>query len=503
MAKTKEDKGYKVPQQASLLKAYAKNLSKDKEPDHFDKRAVKQLLDLALDGVWMEEEINYLISVGYTQSKYEYSQIEAQIENFRKDSAPWFGWNKHYKESLAELKAEAAMWHLKSLIYGRNFIIEEAIPKDDSHAGYEFIETGIRQKGGYKEGLLHKYQQAEEAAKRKGTFDNLILIGTRTQTAPPYDTKTGERNYKVKPKSRLVSMVRLMLILAEMKFSHEVQKKIGISRWYAGGKSTDQQRNIINQLKRSGYSCWISIDYSKYDQSISYWLIRDAFEVVRIGYSDDPYFDEQLFEIVVNDFICKTIIDGKEEKIPVKKGVPSGSMFTQIIDSIVNKLMIMTFMKSQGIEQYEMFIMGDDNLIYLRTNRDLKKDLLPCMESYLRHNFRIEMNASKSSLGTVHESPEFLSRRWDNDGEWRAPGILLAKLIEPERYRDYKRYGFTPLQVIQSYVDEFPKGMAELIDMRKFESLKTAQIRESGPEKWRSGLNRFKHFYENRRYSAV
>lgn len=503
MAKTKEDKGSKVPQQTRRLKAYANNLSKDKEPDHFDKRTVKQMLDLALKGDWMEGEINYLISVGYTQSKYEYEQIKQQIDNFRKDSAPWFGWNKHYKESLAELKAEAAVWHLKSLRYGRNFIIEEAIPKDDSHAGYEFIETGIRQKGGYKEGLLQKYEQAEARAKKLGTFDNKILIGTRTQTAPPYDTKTGKRNYKVKPKSRLVSMVRLMLILAEMKFSHEVQKRIGISKWYAGGKNTDQQRNIINQLKRSGYSGWISIDYSKYDQSISYWLIRDAFEVVKIGYTDDPYFDEQLFEIIVNDFIHKKIIRGDRKEIPVSKGVPSGSMFTQIIDSIVNKLMIMTFMKSQGIKKYEMFIMGDDNLIYLSTDRDLKKDLLPCMESYLMHNFRIEMNATKSSYGTVFDSPEFLSRRWDNDGEWRAPGILLAKLIFPERYRDYERHGFTPLQVIQSYVDEFPKGMAELIDMQKFESLKTAQIKETGPEKWRSGLNRFKHFYENRRYTAV
>lgn len=503
MAKTKEDKGYKVPQQTRRLKAYAKNLSKDKNPNFCDKRMIRDMLELALNGKWMEDEINYILSMGYTQSKYEYAQIEKQISNFEEASVPWFGWNKNYQAALEKLKAEAISWRLKSLQYGRNFIIEEAIPREDSHAGYEYIVTGYRKKGEYLDGLLHEYEKAEAEAKTKGTFENNILIGTRTQSPPPYDPTTGERTYKVKPKSRLVSMVRLYLILAEMRFAHHVQRQIGITKWYAGGKSTTQQANIINQLKRSGYSGWISIDYSQYDQTISSWIIRDVFEVIRLAYSDDPYFDGDLFNIIVNDFINKTIIDGNMRRRTIKKGVPSGSMFTQIIDSLVNKLMIMTFMEAKGIEHYEMFIMGDDNLVYLRTDRDLKNDLLPDMEGYLKRNFGIIMNASKSSCGSIFQSPEFLSRRWDNDGEWRAPGILLAKLIQPERFRDYKRHKFTTLQIIQSYVDEFPKGMAQLIDMREFERRKTRQIKESGPDHWRSGLNRFKYLYENKRYTAV
>ena len=502
MVKTEEAQGLQVPQQARRLKAYAKNLAKDKEPNNFDKRVVAKLLELAKSGEWVKDELDYLDSVGYKQSKYEYSQIKEQIENFEKPNHPWFGWNKNYQQALNNLIQEARTLRLKALDYRRNFVIEEAIPRDDSHAGFEFIITGLRKKGEYRDGLLESYEAAEAKAKKIGTFSNDILIGTRTQAAPPYDENTGLRNHEFKPKTRLVSMVRFMLILAEMKFSHHYQRAIGISKWYAGGKDERQQRNIIKQMRANGHSYWISIDYSKYDQSISKWLIYDAFTVIRAAYEGDPNFDEELFNIVVKDFIHKRIVDGTQRFRPLCKGVPSGSMFTQAVDSVVNRLMIDTFMISKGITRYEMFIMGDDNLIYVTS--DMSQDeLLNTMESYLMHNFGIKMNATKSGKGEIQQSPFFLSRRWDLDGEWRAPGVLLAKLVQPERFRDYDRHGFEPIQVINSYVDTFPKGMFEFIDRQKYQIAVAEATRRVGPDQYLSGLMRFKARYENKRYSAV
>lgn len=502
MVKTKEVKGYKVPQQASRLKAYVNNLKKDKDPNLYDKRMVNALMKIVKDCEWTKSELDYLDSVGYRQSKYEYPKMEQQIKNFEAKSVAWFGWNENYKTALKNFKELARSWNLRALDYGRNFMIDEAIPRDDSHAGYDYIVTGCRKKGEYREGLLNNYNKAVLDAKRKGTFENLILLGTRTQCAPPYDEITGKRNHDFEPKSRLVSMVRFYLILAETVFSHRIQEKMGLSRWYAGGKDIRQQDNIIHSMIRKGYKYWISIDYSKYDQSISRWLLYDAFMIIREAYANDPLFDEELFKIVMNDFMDKTIIDGNGKQRPITKGVPSGSMFTQPIDSIVNKLMIDTYMISKGITNYEMIIMGDDNLIFIDCDIPVD-DLLDDLEGYLDRNFGIKMHAKKSKRGSITESPFFLSARWDRDGRWRAPGVLLAKLVQPESFRDYKKHGFTPIQVIDSYAETFPKGLWEFVDRQKFEQMKFAEIERVGPEKYASGLKRFQLLYENKRYSRV
>lgn len=486
--------GLTAPQQ-TRLHMYARNLSTDKDPQWHDNRMVAYLEEIVLDPAVLRENMEYLNSIGWNQSKYDYSQIEEQIRRFTLPNHTWFGWNKNYKTALKRFIEEATSYNLQTLDYDSKDDIQEWISKDDAHAGWSYIITGLKKKGEYRGNLLHDFREEVKKARRRGSFGKRVLSGTRTQASSPYDTLTGERLYEYKDKSRLVNMVDIYLVLAETIFAGPFQKKIGELRWYAGGKSNTVQKNIILMMRAKFLKGWISIDYSKYDQSISNWLIRDAFKVVRAAFSKDKRFDEELFEIIQKDFIYKTIIDGEKRERKSEKGVPSGSMFTQIIDSVVNRLMIDTYFESKGksTRYYQLFIMGDDNLIYYTGDEDAQA-ILEDMEGYLGRNFGIEMNASKSGFGSISEDPEFLSSYWTMRGKWRHPLVLLAKLVKPERFRDYDK-GCDPAIIVASYLEEYPLGMAQLIDIDKQEKLSMDYIKKHGGEQFASGLTRYKLRY--------
>jgi hypothetical protein len=325
-------------------------------------------------------------------------------------------------------------------------------------------------------------------AKQNGSFNKEVLIGSRTQASSPYE-EDGTRNYEYKPKTRMVSMVDVFVIFAEMIFAKRMQTQMGTVPWYAGGKDDPAILNLINRW-RTFFAYWLSIDYSAYDASLSSWLIRESFDIIRAAYSDDSW-DEDLFKVIREDFINKKFYISDEDKVHSRKGVPSGSMFTQIIDTIANMLMVKTYLYSIGVTDHKMIIMGDDNLIL--TNVEINKEHLA---SYLMKNFGIECHPDKCDQGAFATSdPVFLSRTWRKDGVWRHPFILLAKMCFPERYRDYKRKDLHPSMIIDSFLESYPLPMAHLIDMTQHRKHRAAVIDSIGNERYKSGLDYYRKVY--------
>lgn len=480
--------GLEAPQQKRYV-MYHKNLSTDKDPGVFDDRMLEYINEVCTDVKWVEDKVKYLNSIGWNQSKYSFEQMRVQAKRFAEANHPYFGWNKHFKKAKERRISEAEQFFLKMIQYGRNENIEDYLPREDTHAGFSYILTGKKEKGKYRERLSQAYEEEVAKARKNGSFNKPIIVGTRTQASDPFEAD-GTYNYEYRDKTRLVSMIDIYVIMAEIVYAKRLQTKLSGRKWYAGGK--DDMHILYFMNKWNGqYKYWLSIDYSKYDQSISNWLIREAFDVVRAAYKHDPNFDEELFKIVREDFINKVIILGPDDIYECEKGVPSGSMFTQIIDSIVNTLMIDTYMLSRGIENYEMMIMGDDNIIF--TNIEIDREDL---SSYLAHNFGIEMHPDKCTWkGKNGDSPEFLSREWTTRGVHRKPEILLAKLIFPERFRDYKRNpDMSPELIVQCFKDTYPLGMKKLISGDHYR--KAINIRNKiGDGRWLSGLMRYRLLY--------
>lgn len=452
--------------QNKRLISYRNNLSIDRDKVLFDPQVAGLLRKYAKDSKKLEETISYLNNLvdadGYpfSQSLRQYEKLDAQIYKFAEPNYTSFRWNRNYQKALKRvLNIILKMPRVRQMNYGCDDDIIQAIPKSDTHSGFSFILTGKKQKGEYFDGIYERYVSEEKAARECGSFNKYILPGTRTQGSGAFDDVTGEFTHTCKHKTRLVSMIDIYQIIAELKFAKPFQQLIAHLDEYAGGKDDAAISNIIANCRRKN-AYWYSLDYSSFDQSISNWLIQDAFAIIRQAFAGE--FDDELFSIIQNDFIHKNFISA-QGVIHSDKGVPSGSMFTQIIDSIVNLICVYTYLYSIGIEG-TCIVMGDDNLLF--TNTEIDGELIA---SYMRKNLGLTINADKIEKGkSGAQPPKFLSREWRNTGQWRHPNVLISKLLYPERFRPYSSGDAKPEDIIYGYYLTYKLGMSELLDMGQF-----------------------------------
>jgi len=377
----------------------------------------------------------------------------------------------------------------------------DSLSRTNTHSGFCYILTGKREKGEYDATELQQmYDQAVVQAKEDGTFGRPILIAYRTQGSGGFDefgNPTGPETRKWK--TRFVSIVDFLVILAENQFANPFQEVLRQSGFYAGAYSDDQLSTRMTQGRRR-HDHWLSIDYSSYDQTISDWLIYEAFDIIRDCF-DDELFDEELWNVVKRDFVVKDFVnlDGSLERS--RKGIPSGSRFTQIIGTIVNRLMILTYLIAKGFKKPEsilMYIMGDDNIIFSDQKID-KEDLA----SYLSYNFGVVTHPDKCEEGTNWNPPQFLSRSWTFDGADRDDWTVITKLLYPERWRDYVtevngQAKLTHSDILYSYCLSFPVAMSRLMrDKGEFMARYRSEGRTGvGGRHFASGLDKMR-FIEN------
>lgn len=451
------------------LVQYCKRLRADYDKVIFDDQVLEVMKRYAKKPIQVEQVRQWCNQSNYNQSTKQYSQIVDQLRRFVEEDYSSFRWNRNYQEAKAILIKYFKSASLKPLCYSSDQDIVDALPKKTTHSGWTYVETGRKRKGDNLEDIYKRFSDETTQAIKNGSFNKPILIGVRTQCGNVY-TDEGERIFdeagkpiQAKHKTRMVSMIDLNVIIAELIWAKPLQEFLGIhTAWYAGGKNDRLIEAMIVDY-RSKFKYWLSLDYSKYDQSISSWLIYDAFEILSYAFPKIQY--PQLWSVIIHDFIHKVFIDGGGNLWESHKGVPSGSMFTQVIDTVVNMLMILTFMISKGktMSNFKSLIMGDDNLVFV----DGVEKATIC--SYLQKNFGIEVNVTKTADGDSKvDSPEFLSREWRVGGPYRHPNILICKLLFPERFRDYSLVGVSPQMIFYSYCLAYRKGMMEAFDVDKF-----------------------------------
>lgn len=141
------------------------------------------------------------------------------------------------------------------------------------------------------------------------------------------------------------------------------------------------RRLLEKSYGRGSYA--VSGDFSHLDRDVLEWLIDEAFGIVR-ELIDFEHWDgkrvspaqqkryERWFDYVVEYFIHTLVMlpDGTFEWLD--GGVPSGSAFTQLIDSIVTYLMIDFVAKRTGHGVYVIHVLGDDSKTELAGRPDLE-----------------------------------------------------------------------------------------------------------------------------------
>lgn len=189
-----------------------------------------------------------------------------------------------------------------------------------------------------------------------------------------------------------------------------------------------------------------SIDQSQFDACVSPLFIRYAFNAFRTWFNldDKVYADvtvEQVFKIVENYFITTPIVMPSEGKYPVmvtgkRGGVPSGSYFTQLVDSFTNVALLMACSSRFGLnlKDSNVCVLGDDGLFFCNDAR--LETLLNEMGQFVS-SFGFKLNASKSECGLTTADVPYLGRHWRNGFPIRQMRELTRGALYPEKFRRY------------------------------------------------------------------
>jgi hypothetical protein len=133
------------------------------------------------------------------------------------------------------------------------------------------------------------------------------------------------------------------------------------------------------------------IDFSSFDTKVPAWLIRAAFGILRqnIEFStfqgkpvskEDAQKWKNVWDGMVWYFINTPILMPDGRMFRKYRGVPSGSWWTQMIDSVVNFILIEYLADCQNVEIRNLKVLGDDSAFRSGPQFDLevaKGDCVP------------------------------------------------------------------------------------------------------------------------------
>lgn len=197
------------------------------------------------------------------------------------------------------------------------------------------------------------------------------------------------------------------------------------------------------------------LDYSKFDTSISSYLISKSFEILATWFKKED-LDKYGWEQVIKYFLTTPIVMPDGCLYTGKRhGVPSGSYFTQMIDSIVNVIIIgaVSHKFNLNINWRDLFVLGDDSIFGSSVKVGLNE-----IAEFVKSHFGVTVNVLKSSCDKL----EFLGAIWVNGLPTIEIDELIKKAIYPESFRDYRGIGKTngAKQVLLSLAGQYVSGHA-------------------------------------------
>lgn len=199
----------------------------------------------------------------------------------------------------------------------------------------------------------------------------------------------------------------------------------------------------INEFCQRGEKFLVG-DWSGFDSTVPAWMIRDAFDILKPLIDMTQVIDAEnkiwpvssqrslrRWKKMVDYFVATPIRTCKGDRFEVVGGVPSGSCFTNLIDSIVNCIAIryVSYQCTGNFPVDEIFL-GDDIACSVTgiINIDDWADVA-------EKTFGMKLNASKTYVTSRKDNVHFLGYFNKNGVPFKNQDFLIASFVQPEHTR--------------------------------------------------------------------
>jgi len=255
-------------------------------------------------------------------------------------------------------------------------------------------------------------------------------------------------------KTRLVWGYPLEMIIMESRFARPlIERFLAADTPLAFGMSKMELGARLHRYFVEQPGTTVCLDYSKYDTTLSCTMLKQAFRILSTWF-DQEDLQTYGWDTVVTYFITTPIVMPNGHLYVGKHhGVPSGSYFTQLVDSICNVALSYALahrfdfsFRPEGIH-----VLGDDVILQVKgriTEKDLRK-----WASYLVNRYGIKLHDDeKTTIGRAH----FLGAFWDMGKPDLSIQELVNKAVQPESFRDYGGNPHTgAMNVLRSYASSY------------------------------------------------
>jgi hypothetical protein len=168
------------------------------------------------------------------------------------------------------------------------------------------------------------------------------------------------------PKQRLVWMFDHVETILGLSVLYPILNKLrvlpGFSAWSNDLIVDDSVTRLLIQARTNGVDV-ISADFSNFDASVSFTLLRCVFDLLRYWFTDDTKYRLDLLEEV---FATVPLITPDGIFNSRKGGVPSGSALTNLVDTLVNVIAGKYAAKILGIDLIGFEVLGDDSVFVFK-----------------------------------------------------------------------------------------------------------------------------------------